>query len=114
MALILNGIRAIPSQIFRVPIDEGFITIQLDHKPAIAMWFINVSFGENFTANGIRVQHNYNLLQQYTKLIPFGIFISIPSGVEPTLIDDFSSERVIMNIINLDEKDTIENSYQVR
>lgn len=112
--LALNGIRAIPSQIIRVPIDQGIITIQINHKPAISMWFINVSFGDNFTVNGIRVQRNYNLLSQYTKLIPFGIFIQILSGVEPTLIDDFSSGRVGMAITDQDEKDEIESSYQVR
>ena len=112
--LTIDGIRAIPSQTFRVPIDQGVIKIQLDHKPAIQMWFINISFGDDFEVNGIRLQNNYNILHQWTKLIPFGIYIQIPSGIEPTLIDDFSSKRVIFNITDQDEKDIIEGSYQVR
>lgn len=112
--LTLNGIRAIPSQIFRVPIDQGFIKIKLDHKPAISMWFMDISFGDNFDVKGMRIQLNLNMLQQYTKLIPFGIWINTYSEVEPTLIDDFSTERFYINILDQSEKDRIENSYEVR
>lgn len=112
--LKLNGIREIPSQIFRVNIDQGTIRIKLMHKPAISMWFMDVSFGDNFDARGLRVQRNYNMLHQYNKLIPFGIYIKSTTGVEPTLIDDFSTKRIEINITTQAEKESIESSYEVR
>ena len=107
----IDGLKAYPSQIFRVPIEQGLIKFQLDHKPSVQMWFLSVEFG-SFICNGIRVCADVNLLQQYSKLIPFGVYIQIPSGIEPTMIDDFSSGRVIFNVVTQDEVSLINTGYQ--
>lgn len=105
----LFGLRALASQTFNFSIPEGTIEFKLDFKPAIQMFMLDVIF-KGLTINGIRVCNSLNLLEQYTELIPFGVQISTSPlvGYEPSLIDDFSSERVRMNILDQEDIDLIE------
>lgn len=107
----LTGIKATPTQIFRVPIDQGIIKILLMYKPAIQMWFMNIEFGDKII-NGIRVNRNYNIIEQYNNVLPFGIYIKVIEGTEPLLIDDFSSGRIEMNILDQSEMDEIDALYK--
>lgn len=109
--LQLSGLQAIPFQKWRTPIEDGIIEFRLIYRPAIQMWFIDVTFG-TFELNGIRVCASLNLLQQYKKILPFGLLVEIPDGVEPFLINDFSTERVVIYIMNDTEKDAIDDYYE--
>lgn len=109
--LKLTGIKATPTQIFRVPIDQGTIKILLMYKPAVTMWFMNIEFGDKII-NGIRVNRNLNIIEQYNNVLPFGILINVIEGTEPLLIDDFSSGRIEMNILNQSEMDQIDALYK--
>ena len=110
--LTLNGIRAIPSQTFSTVIEEGLITFNLYYKPTIEMWMIDVIF-KTFSVYSIRVCNSLNLLSQFSELIPFGLMVSVGDniGYEPSLIDDFSSERITLNILDKSEVEMIENNY---
>lgn len=109
--LKISGLQAVPSQTWRTPIDDGIIEFKLVYRPAIQMWFINVSFGA-FEVNGMRICASLNLLHQYKKILPFGLFVDILDGIEPFLINDFSTERIILNILDSDEKDAIDDYYK--
>ena len=110
--LTLNGIRAVPSQTFNTNIDQGLIRFKLEFKPAIKMWFIDIEFID-FFVNSIRVCNSPNLLEQYTNLIPFGLSVSISQiGYEPSSIDDFTSERVTLNVLDQNEVEQIEQVYK--
>ena len=110
--LTLTGIRAIPSQKFSTVIADGLITFYLYYKPTIKMWMLDMIFN-TFSIYSIRVCNSLNLLSQFTELLPFGLMISVGNnfGYEPSLIDDFSSERITLNILDKTEMDQIENGY---
>jgi hypothetical protein len=109
--LKISGLQTIPFQTWRTPFDDSIIEFRLIYRPAIRMWFIDVAFG-TFEVKGMRVCASLNLLHQFKKIIPFGLFISIPDGVEPFLINDFSTERVIIFILDDAEKEDIDTYYQ--
>jgi hypothetical protein len=105
------GLIATPFQKWRTPITDGIIEFKLTYRPAIQMWFIDITFG-TFILKGMRVCASLNLLHQYKKILPFGLFIHIADGVEPFLINDFSIGRVIIYILDSTEKDSIDTYYQ--
>lgn len=111
--LTLNGIRAVPNQTFRTVIEQGLIQFQLYFRPAIQMWMIDISFKGVFVVKGIRVCNYPNLLEQFTEIIPFGLMCSVGAevGYEPSLIDDFSTQRVTLNVLNQEEIQQIEDIY---
>lgn len=109
--LKLTGISASPSQTFRSPIEDGrIISFTLSFRPAVAMWFLNIEF-ESKIINGLRVCRNLNLLYQYQKTLPFGLFIDTDGGVEPNKIDDFSTGRFSLNILNESEVEAVNQKY---
>jgi hypothetical protein len=112
--LTLEGIQAVPTQTFRTPIDQGIIISKLYYKPAIQMWFIDVTFNE-FIVNGLKISVQANILNQYKNNIPFGINVQLldaDKGYEPVLIDDFSSGRVTLNILDQTELEQIDSVYE--
>lgn len=111
----LTGLTSQPTQTFRTNIDTGDpITINLKYKASTQMWFLDVTY-QDITINGLRVCNVLNLLQQYSRILPFGIYVQIPSGdkSEPFLINDFSTGRVVLNILDATEVDQIEAGYIV-
>lgn len=110
--ITLNGIKAVPSQTFNVTIPEGLVICNLYFRSAIGMWMLDVFFDE-FEVYSIRVCNSPNLLNQFSEIIPFGIMVSVGDnlGYEPSLINDFSSERVILNVLDTTEMQQIEDTY---
>jgi hypothetical protein len=106
----VEGITATPDQTFFVVIPEGSIDIRLMFKPAISMWYMNISF-KTFSFNGIKLVDCQNLLSQYENIIPFGIHI-VSGGVDPFLINDFSSGRAVFNVIDQSEIAEINQAYR--
>ena len=103
----IKGLSAIPSQKFRVPIDEGVITFTLTFRPAAQMWFVDIEF-DTFVARGLRVVQSLNMLIQYEEIIPFGLLVDCTDDGDPFLINDFSSERITMNVLSSIEIGIIE------
>lgn len=52
---------------------------------------------------------SFNALRQYKRLIPFGFAFVAEGSVEPFDINDFSSGRVSMYVLNSDEVKQIES-----
>lgn len=110
--LSLTGLTATPSQTFQVPISGEFADITLNYRPAIQMWFIDISY-KGIDINGIRVCNNINLLSQYNKLLKFGMYVEMDGAIEPGLIDDFSTGRALLNILDESEIELIESGYSI-
>jgi hypothetical protein len=102
--LTLTGIRAVPSQNFNTEIEQGTIFFNLYFRKTIEMWVTDLTFND-FSLNSIRLCNHYNLLDHYTNLIPFGLMVSVNGnkGYEPSLIDDFTSNRVTLNVLDQEE-----------
>jgi hypothetical protein len=107
----LEGIKAIPSQKFYHTITEGNINFTLNYRPMVQMWFVDIEFNGKII-NGLRVCYSLNLLYQYAKTLPFGLYVENISGVEPFLIDDFSSGRFNLNVLTAAEVLEINTAYK--
>ena len=109
--ITISGLSSLPNQIFRVPLEDGSIVkFQLVYKPSIQMWFIDIEYN-NFNVKGMRVVNLLNMLTQYINIIPFGLYVEISDGTEPLLINDFSSKRVILNILTQAEVQELDQAY---
>lgn len=109
---VLEGIQALPSQTLTTSLDEGsIITITLVFRPTIKMWFISVSY-DGFLVENLRLCNSPNLLNQFDKIIPFGINVEIKDGTEPFIINDLSTGRVVINILSATEVEQVNESYR--
>lgn len=108
---VLEGIQTVGQQTLRTADENGeIIAITLYYRPAVQMWFIDVVSGD-FEVYGMRVCNSPNLLQQFYKIISFGINIGIEDGSEPFLVNDFTSGRVELGILTAEEVEQINDAY---
>ena len=110
---VINGLETTPSQTFSHTLPDGVIFFTLIYRPMIQMWFIDIEYND-IKIYGLRVCHAFNLLYQWYRLLPFGLYVEKIEGVEPILIDDFSFGRFVLNILDQDEVEQIiqENQRQ--
>lgn len=76
-------------------------------------WYYDITY-KDITTNCNKVVLTPNSLRQYRKIIPFGIAFYTEGEVEPFKIDDFSSGRIKMGILNSDEVLEIEKEIYNR
>ena len=107
----LDGLTTEPFQTFQIPLDDGTrVDFTLRYRPAVQMWFLDWSY-LNKESNGNRICSNVNLLCQYRNNIPFGLLVRVNNDADPFLIDDFSSGRVELYILNSAEVEEVENAF---
>lgn len=70
-------------------------------------WYYDITY-KDITINCNKVVLTPNSLRQFRRIIPFGIAFYTDGEVEPFKIDDFSSGRIKMGILNSDEVIEIE------
>lgn len=58
--------------------------------------------------NGIGLCDHPNILRQWKNLIPFGLAVVTPDMTDPFSINDFSSERVKLYLLNAAEVQQVE------
>ena len=85
------------------------VEFNLYYSPRQQAWFYDFTYND-ITCNGSKVVLSPNALRQFKKNIPFGIAFIAASYVEPFALDDFSSGRVSMFILNEEEVQQIESS----
>ena len=76
-------------------------------------WYYDISYKEK-TINGSKVVLTPNSLRQFKKVLPFGIAFYSDSNVEPFSLDDFSSGRVKMAILDSSEVEQVEREVYNR
>lgn len=108
----ISGLTSTPIQTFRSNIGDGTqATFTLKYQASSQMFFLDVTYDE-FTARGLRVCNNLNLLCQFQNRIPFGLFVECPDETEPFLINDFSAGRCSLNILTAAEVEALEDSIE--
>lgn len=70
-------------------------------------WYYDITYNE-LTINCNKVVLCPNSLRQFKNIIPFGITFFTDGYVEPFKLDDFSSGRIKMAILDSDEVQQIE------
>lgn len=94
MTLVLENNETVDFLLYYLPRQQG--------------WFYDFTYN-NLTCKGSKVTLSPNALRQFKRIIPFGIAFMTDDYVEPFSIDDFSSGRVSMYILNDDEVKQIES-----
>lgn len=106
---LINSLTDEARQAFTYNIDGGEqLSVTLYYYPTQRSWFFDFSYG-SYTCNGERVVLTWNALRHLKHIIPFGIAFLADSLAEPYAIDDFSSGRVRMYILNQEEVTDIES-----
>ncbi len=70
-------------------------------------WYFDFSY-KDLTCNGFKVVLTPNALRCFRRIIPFGIAFDTEGFVEPFQIDDFSSGRVKMYVLNAEDVQAVE------
>lgn len=109
---ILEGIQSLSTQTLNTQISNGdTVVITLDFKPSVQMWFVDIEYND-FFVNGLRVCSSPNLLQQFDKIIPFGLNVNVVDNTEPFLINDFAIGRVLLGVLTPEEVEQINDAYK--
>lgn len=74
-------------------------------------WFYNIKYGANFEVNGQRLCTGINIIRKWKNILPFGISVNTDDLSEPSFIDDFTSGRVEVVILNQEEVEEIEEEF---
>lgn len=75
------------------------VSFNLYYCPRQIGWFYDISYG-NFTANGLRLVVSPNTLNQWINIISFGLACSSTDGFDPYYIDDFTSGRISLYLLD--------------
>ena len=109
MANLIDNLTNFADQATVIQLPDGTtFDLELIYHGATERWIMNVYYG-NKIANGIGVCCFPNLLRQWALVLPFGIACIADNQVDPFDIDDFSSGRVQLYVLTLDDIANIEN-----
>lgn len=98
--ILLTNITDDPKQNFVLTGENGeIIPFYLYFCPRQIGWFFNISYGD-FTVNGLRLCVGPNALFQWKNIIPFGLCCTSTDGQDPFYLDDFTTGRVSLYLLN--------------
>ena len=107
---ILDNISNEGRQKFTILLDEdnSAIVISLTYKPTQLGWFMDVEYEtKNFAVYGLRVSTNYNLLNQWHNILPFGIACICKDNQDTLSIQDFLVCRSQLAVLSKSEVNEI-------
>lgn len=106
---LINTITDEPKQSFQVYIEgNDTLYIKLYYCITQKSWFYDFSY-KNYTCNGSRVVLTYNSIRHLKNLLPFGIAFLTDGNAEPCSLNDFSSGRIKMYILDSNEVNEVES-----
>lgn len=107
----LNKISDAGSQrFFLTGIPGQRIVMDLRYMPSQELWMMDIEYGD-FALRGIVVTASVNLLRNYKNIIPFGISCTTIDGLDPYYIDDFSTQRASLFLMDQDDVQAVERGY---
>lgn len=96
----ITNLTAAPKQAFNLVGNEGeIISVFLNFMPTQRAWTFNIS------CNGVEVDGGVltcmpNILRNLRNVLSFGIMCGSTDGFDPQYIDDFTTGRVVLNLLN--------------
>jgi len=88
------------NQTLTAVLDDGSkLFITLNYKSNQQGWFYSMKYG-TFILNNRRLVLSPNLLRQFRGIISFGIACNVNDGYEPVYIEDFSTGRVSLYVLD--------------
>lgn len=74
------------------------VRLAFRYIPSQETWFVDVD-SNSLTIHGLALQAFVNLLDPYHNLISWGLYVWSKDGFDPWLIDDFSTGRIRVAVI---------------
>lgn len=105
----ITNITSEPKQSLIVRLDNGeTATLQLEFVESQMGWFFSVFYNdEGSTCH--RVTNCPNIIRECKNTLPFGIACTVEDGQEPYFIDDFSTGRATLYVLNADDVKYVES-----
>jgi hypothetical protein len=99
-----------PLQVLEIVTEENkTFEFTLQYREQQGGWFFSLNY-EDVIINNSRLTNSPNILNQYKNILPFGLLVFTIDFSEPFLIDDFSSERVKLYLLNEEEVQEVANN----
>lgn len=100
----VDNLTADANQLTQVLLDDGTtIQLQLVYMAAIQRWVATINHDDDFEVDNLVLCAHPNILREFRNVISFGICIIATDGLDPIFIDDFTSGRCTIFILNLAE-----------
>lgn len=97
-------------QLTKIVLGDGSIaTFEFIYLPAIERWVYSVSHPD-LTVNRLILCMGPNVLRDFRNIIPFGLACYTTDGADPFYIEDFSSGRVTLYVLDASEVAFFEES----
>lgn len=97
-----------PKQRHQLMLDNNeTVDFMLYYSARQQAWYFDFTYKET-SAKGLKVVLTPNALRCFRRTIPFGIGFDTNGYVEPFQLDDFSSGRVKMYVLNTEEVKQVE------
>lgn len=94
----------------QIPLDNGeTVDFLLYYLPTQYGWYFDFTYND-YISRGNKVVLSPNTLRHLRKILPFGIGFMAQGNVEPYSISDFTTQRVQMFILNIDDVAEIEET----
>ena len=91
--------------------DDGSIAvINLEFRQNQNKWYISISH-PNLSINNLGLSASPNILRSYRNIINFGISVSSNDGLDPYFIQDFSSDRIRMYLLDQSDVNLVEREF---
>ncbi len=97
---LIDNLTSEPTQVTNLDLGDGtFAVLTLTYRPTVQRWAVAVLRG-TFEVDGMNLCLSPNGLRQWKNVIPFGIMCVSIDGLDPLFIDDFTSGRVSLYLLN--------------
>jgi hypothetical protein len=83
------------------------VNLTFRYIPSQETWFVDVD-SDSLTIHGLALQAFVNLLDPYHNLISWGLYVWSKDGFDPWMVDDFSTGRIKVAVIEDFEYEVIQ------
>ena len=98
-------------QAMSIVLDNGEkIAFSLEYISNQRGWFMSFVYGDRLTVKGHRIVTSPNMLRAFKESVPFGISCVTNDKQEPINLDDFSTGRCTLYLLNSDDVEDVENN----
>ena len=112
---IITSITAYPKQEFVLRLENNESALmRLYYYATQQSWYFDIEY-KDYINNGNKVVLTMNALRHLKNKLPFGLAFISDSNAEPFQLEDFTSKKVLMLLLNKDDVQMIEDKvYNVQ
>jgi hypothetical protein len=107
---LIDNITAQPSQKMNLILPDNTIIsdFYLTYMDDNQGWFFGLTYG-TFVINNMRLVVNPNILRAFNRVIPFSLGVDTTDGYENLFINDFSTRRASLYLLDADDITEVES-----